>query len=237
MTSSYAQLVRETKVAGYMSVFDPFFLHLNSLLLSGSKEPIQVSDIGALRKEDAVEESYIRFRREWDKELEKPMHLRSFRDAFLRFLNLHNMSFALLLYAIFCSSQFAGPLILNALLNHLNGQNVLKPPVLWTLVCLIFVAPVLGIICKEQATLILNRQGIQIRNALVSLIFRKSLRLSPSSRQANNGTINNVFANDTHQLQMIISNVAPVLFAPFQLAVGLYLIYQQVFLPLPLQIK
>ena len=73
----------------------------------------------------------------------------------------------------------------------------------------------------------LTRMGIRIRNSLVSAIFRKTLRLSPVAKQSNSGTINNIFANDTKQMaDMVIC--FPILFAPIQVGVGLYLIYRQV---------
>ena len=103
---------------------------------------------------------------------------------------------------------------------------------LYQLLIIIFCSLVL---CQHQihlfvtnkADLMLNRMGIRIRNSLVSVIFRKSLRLSPLARQANSGTINNIFANDTKQMADSVT-AFPILFAPMQVGFGLYLIYQQV---------
>jgi ABC-type multidrug transport system fused ATPase/permease subunit len=134
----------------------------------------------------------------------------------------------LLLSAITSGSGFAGPLILNALLKHLSGEKPLPEYTLGILVALIFLAPLTGNVCNANSLLILNRIGIRIRNALVAAIFSKAVKLSPAARQANSGTINNIFANDTQQLQMISSAWIPLFFAPIQVAVGLYLIYRQV---------
>ena len=49
---------------------------------------------------------------------------------------------------------------------------------------------------KGAGRFVVRSYGFATRNALVAVVFSKSLRLSPVARQANSGTINNIFNND-----------------------------------------
>ena len=213
-------------IAAYDS-FDPLFNSLNPLLSLGSKRPLENSDIGLLREKDSVESSERAFQKLWDSELLLPLAQRSLRRAIVGTLNWCDIGLAVVLYLVFSASSFAGPLILKALLGHLSGKNELPNSLVIGMLIAIFLAPMIGAICKEQAELILDRLAIQIRNALIAVVFRKSLRLSPVARQANSGTINNIFANDTKQLADAVMGF-PLIFAPISVAIGLYLIYLQV---------
>jgi len=71
--------------------------------------------------------------------------------------------------------------------------------------------------------------GTQFRNVLISSIYRKSLILSPASRQSSStGQIVNMFSNDTGQLQRLMFFLGMIALAPAQIAVCLALIYEQV---------
>ena len=71
--------------------------------------------------------------------------------------------------------------------------------------------------------------GNQVRNMLISFIYRKSLRLSSASRgTTSTGQIVNMFATDTKQLSTVLFFASMIIFAPAQIAVAIILIYQQV---------
>ena len=216
----------QRSIAAYDS-FDPLFNSLDSLLALGAKRPLENADIGLLREQDSVEASIMAFQKFWDRELLLPPDKRSLCRAIFSTLNRCNIALATMLYVLYAASTFASPLILKALLDHLSEKRTYAEGTIILLVVAIFLAPMTGAICKEQADLLLDRMGIQVRNALVGVVFKKSLRLSPVARQANSGTINNIFANDTKQLADAVTGF-PLIFAPIQVGVGLYFIYLQV---------
>eukprot|EP01034_Spumella_vulgaris_P029307 gene29307-36333_t len=80
-----------------------------------------------------------------------------------------------------------------------------------------------------QSNIIKYHAGIQARNALIDLIYRKSLRLSAASRKdTTNGQVVNMFSNDTAQVMRIFSYFDYVTVSPLLIVTALYLIYVQV---------
>jgi ABC-type multidrug transport system fused ATPase/permease subunit len=120
-------------------------------------------------------------------------------------------------------------LILNALVKNFEGLEPLPPSTLWIYVALMFVFPMVSSICTAQSNNVFSHIGIQFRNCLINMIYRKSLKLSPSSRQKQStGMIVNMFSNDTKQLQFFMNFFASSAVAPLQIIVSLALIYLQV---------
>merc|ERR1719502_1564132 len=117
------------------------------------------------------------FQKFWDRELLLPPDKRSLCKAIFSTLNRCNIALATMLYVLYAASTFASPLILKALLDHLSEKRTYAESTIILLVVAIFLAPMTGAICKEQADLLLDRMGIQVRNALVGVVFKKSLRL------------------------------------------------------------
>ena len=138
-----------TNFAAYDS-FDPVFGSLNELLRLGNLRTLEKEDIGWLREKESVQTSEDTFIQYWEKELLLPEHKRSLIRPLLGLLNKYVVASAVLLYIVFAAGTFAGPLILNSLLNHLSGKNALPAHLLGFLVVTIFLAPMLGFICKEQ---------------------------------------------------------------------------------------
>ena len=68
--------------------------------------------------------------------------------------------------------------------------------------------------------------GFQMRTAVMSTIFRKSLRLSSAARQQySGGEITNLLAIDAQRIIEVIPNVNVVWSGPFQIILALYFLY------------
>jgi ABC-type multidrug transport system fused ATPase/permease subunit len=135
----------------------------------------------------------------------------------------------LFFYAMYAAFSYGPILILEALVKHLSGIEPLSDGVVWTLVVLILLLPCIGSLFAAHSNIIFSRIGVQFRNALVNMIYRKSLRLSAQSRQEQStGMIVTMFSNDTQQLQRFMQFFNISVIAPLQIAVTLYLIYEQV---------
>ena len=213
----------------YSSFRDPLLFHMDGLLKLGSKRPLQNEDLGKLRPEDSIEESYKRLSTSWAEELLLPKEQRSLPRALQRVVGWRVVLFGAFLQACANASDFAGPMILQALLQHLSPQGIkLSPAQLWFLTGLMLFAPCFATVCRQQAMLVFTRIGCSIRNSLIALTFRKALTLSPLARQKNSGTIDNIFSNDTENLQNFLTYLFPIMFSPAQIAVGLALVYSQV---------
>ncbi len=130
---------------------------------------------------------------------------------------------------MYTASTFGPPLILNSLVKHFEGTTILPDSILGIYVALMFVIPTAGSVFSSESNNILSHCGIQFRNALIGMIYRKSLRLSSASRHmASTGQIVNMFSNDTAQLQKFMSYLSNLVLVGPTIGLSLYLIYLQV---------
>lgn len=211
-----------------------FLFYLNPLFTKGanatdSSNQVELVDLGPTSKQDRASKLYTEFTKQWEKErLLKPKH-RSLWFVLWRTVGYHKLFKAIFLYSLYSASSFGPVLILNALVKHFQGTNKLSTPLLWVLVVLIFVIPMIGSIFSAHSSVELAHVGVQFRNAMVTAIYRKSLRLSPAARQkSSTGQIVNMFSNDTAQLQRFMYFLNNMVVAIPMIIVCLFLIYLQV---------
>ncbi|CAF3803663.1 unnamed protein product [Adineta steineri] len=123
--------------------------------------------------------------------------------------------------------QFSGPMILKQILAFLSDSTA----PLWLG---IFFAVLLGA-CTFCQTLFLqsyfHRQftvGLRFRSAITGLVYRKSLRLSNSAKQATTtGEIVNIMSIDASRFGDITSYLHVLWSGPFQICLALGLLYRQ----------
>lgn len=140
-----------------------------------------------------------------------------------------NLFEAMFWYLLYAGSSYGPVLVLSQLVSYFEGSIDLTPLQLWLLAAIMFFCPVLSSLFGNYSNLVLIHISIEFRNALVNMIFRKSLRLSPAYRQQQStGKIINMFSNDTKQVQNFLNFANNVAIAPLQIIVTLYLIYREV---------
>lgn len=206
-----------------------FVTYLDPLFLKGYQNPLNHEDLGVVSKQDKSSLIYASFTKQWEIELKQPAEKRSLWRVLFRTIGYWRISYGLGLYAAYSAVSFGPILILNALTKHLQGTEVLDPPALWIFVSLMFVLPMAGSLFASMSNNIMAHIGVQFRNALITMIYIKSLKLSPASRQsASTGQIVTMFSSDTAQIQRFLFFVNNIALAPPTIAVALALIYQQV---------
>ena len=205
------------------------FLYLDKLLATGSKKTLSQEDLGAPSLIDRSSTLYSSFVVQWDLEMKKPRRKQSLWSVLIRIAGLRRYLTALSLYGLYVASIFGPVLILNALVKYFEGTENLTTSELWILVLLLLFIPCIGSICSAQYTVIMAHMGVQFRNVLVAVLFRKCLVLSPEAHHRySTGKIVNMFSNDTGQLQKLMYQLGILIFAPIQIAVCLALIYLRV---------
>ena len=224
-----AKAVSYEDAAGPISRF--FMTYLDPLFKLGHSKPdgLVHEDLGVCSVQDQSLPLHLKFSTEWDKEQKKPRKRQSLWGVLWRTVGYDRICKALLLYATFSAISFGPILILTQLVSHFEGKITLSTTSLWTLVAFMFILPCAATFFCAQSNVILAHIGIQFRNVLIDMIYRKSLKLSPSTKQTTStGQIVNMFSNDTGQLQRFLFFCNNVALAPFQIAVAIALIYQQV---------
>jgi len=211
-----------------------FLLYLNPLFNKGAKatsakNQIELVDLGVTSKQDQSLRLYTEFTKQWQHERRLPHKQRSLWFVLWRTVGYSKLFKAIGLYLGYSASSFGPVMILNALVKHFEGTSELSPALLWILVSLIFAIPMVGSVLAAQSNVVLAHAGVQFRNAMVDVIYRKSLRLSPAARQkSSTGQIVNMFSNDTAQLQRFLFFLNNMVVALPTIIVCLYLIYLQV---------
>ncbi|NXN15001.1 MRP7 protein, partial [Indicator maculatus] len=123
---------------------------------------------------------------------------------------------------------FSGPLLLNLLVNFMESQQEpLSHGVLYALG--LFAGSFLGALLRNQFTYEVNKVTLMVRAAVISAIYRKALRVSSSSlTQFTLGEIVNFMSTDATRLVNFCISFHEVWSLPFQFAITLYLLYEQV---------
>ncbi|NXI60347.1 MRP7 protein, partial [Chloroceryle aenea] len=123
---------------------------------------------------------------------------------------------------------FSGPLLLNLLVNFLESrQEPLSHGVLYALG--LFAGTFLGAVLRNQFIYEVNKVTLMVRAAVISAIYRKALCVgSTSLNRFTVGEIVNFMSTDTSRLVNFCLSLHEVWSLPFQFAITLYLLYQQV---------
>ncbi|NXS08480.1 MRP7 protein, partial [Neodrepanis coruscans] len=123
---------------------------------------------------------------------------------------------------------FSGPLLLNLLVNFMESrQEPLSHGVLYALG--LFAGSFLGALLRNQFSYEMNKVMLMVRAAVISAIYRKALRVSSTSlTRFTVGEIVNFMSTDTSRLVNFCLGFHEMWSLPFQFAITLYLLYQQV---------
>jgi len=212
--------------------------YMGRMLSIGAKGALQYNDLGGLYPADDVHAVHDHFQEEWAKEVKhakaKSAHKgRTVNPSIFmvagRTVRWRIILLGFTLVTVWAGLQFAPPQLSRLLLQHFSGQDTLSKRDRWLVVCAMLVGPLLGMLFKIKHDVIMWRLGVQLKNAMTAAIYRKSLRLSSSARAAaSTGQIVNLMAADAQQLQFIMLQMFPLILAPPQLGIGLWLLHREI---------
>ncbi len=207
---------------------DPLFFHLSSMYTLGSKRPLERSDVGNYKIEDSVSVCDPLFTKLWEREYKDyPAGKRSLARVVRKFFGMGTILVAILLYAIYAANTFGAPTVTKALLQHFSGFAVLEKWRLYCIAAYALLVPAISMACREQAGIAIQKCGSRLRAALMPIIFRTALHLSPEARTANGGKVMNLFASDCNTLADMFMQFLPVVFSPLLMTAGLILLEEQ----------
>ncbi|XP_070788596.1 ATP-binding cassette sub-family C member 10 [Pituophis catenifer annectens] len=154
----------------------------------------------------------------------KPVHLLSVLHAAFG-LRYYSLGFLKLAGGLL---GFSGPLLLNLLVSFMEShQEPLSHGVLYALG--LFASSFLGAILRNQFNYEINKIILTVRTAVISAIYQKALRVNGSSLASfTTGEIVNFMSTDTDRLVNFCFSFHELWSLPFQFAITLYLLYQQV---------
>ena len=122
---------------------------------------------------------------------------------------------ACILIAIKCTLGYVGPQVLKLLVNHVDSDEETWKGFLY--VAAIFTSQLLGTLCWTRALHELNNMSLQMRSNVLSLIYRKALCLSNSSRNKYTvGEVTNYMAVDAQRIVTTFPFAHNLWSSPFQ---------------------
>jgi hypothetical protein len=194
----------------WMKIFKSY---VNPVLSKCSTDIAQINDLGSTSVDDKMTVVCEKMFKNWADELNFKQANRSLWRAVFRTIGFGKIFCSVTLYAVYSTLQFGPPLILNLLIEQFEGTIELSVYELYGLVALMFLIPAAGTLI--QGNIIKYHLGIQARNALIGLIYRKAMRVSVASRKdTSTGQIVNLFSNDTAQILKLFSYFDYLLVCP-----------------------
>ncbi|KAL7748549.1 hypothetical protein RI367_005960 [Sorochytrium milnesiophthora] len=206
------------------------FWWLNPLMRLGRQKPLSMEDLWALARNDQADAISHRFQVFWEQELKKT------RPSLLRAC-VRGFGGPFIAAAIFKFAQdvcaFIQPQLLRKLLAFIKaygssdvegGDEAMTGYLISAAMLLTAIAQSL---CLHRYFQMCVVTGMRLRTAMVTAIYRKSLRLSSSSRQNySTGEIVNHMSVDAQRFNDLCSYLHILWSGPFQIALALYFLYQ-----------
>lgn len=196
------------------------------------RHKVVMEEDSVMRVSDSFESCvvYGRFEREWEKELKKAKP-----SLFMAMLRTYGWEFIFPLFLGLTSQtlQFAQPQLLNALIKLI--QSYADPTIPnenlssgYELALGFFAAAVLQSIFFASFLWSTQAVGVKVRTTFMHAVFRKALRLSPGGKAGRTiGQMGNLISVDSERFFLGLGFQWFLFFAPYEIALGLYFLYQQ----------
>lgn len=211
------------------------FSWISPIMRKAYKGKLEFADIWPAPSFVSPIENYGAFSKHWANELKKP-------KPSLALALAKSFGYACL-FPIFCTLAgstllYFQPSLLNPLLTFINsyskdanGHYLYTPQPLsqgMIIAVGLFVLSALASIFNAWFFKLMCNFGFSLRNALICAIYRKSLRLSPASRQtATAGEITNRMSVDAEQFFWASQSLGFTISTFYQIALALYFLYAQ----------
>ncbi|KAF9285855.1 Multidrug resistance-associated protein 1 [Mortierella alpina] len=127
--------------------------------------------------------------------------------------------------------DYVQPVMLDVILNYIASFSTDTPQATSLGVTLsigLFVTSLLASLATGQYYLRGTNLGIELKSGLTSMIYRKSLKLSPGARrEATVGEITNHMSVDAERICHAVTLIPRAISAPVEVALGIWLLYRQ----------
>ncbi|KAH7372901.1 hypothetical protein KP509_17G027800 [Ceratopteris richardii] len=217
-TSAYAK-------AGFLSKLT--FSWLDPMLNEGSKHALNFSDVPPLAPEDKAEHTFGMLQKTWSVSTIKRHGLTiALVKTFWRPLLL-----TALLQVLRTVIIYAGPMLISSFTTYANGERVSDYDG-YALVFLLLIAKMIEVSAYHHFNFQSYKLGNNMRSAVITMIYRKALRLSSSSRQKHGiGQITNYMIVDIQQISDSCLQLHLLWCIPLQVILALALLWRDIGIP------
>ncbi|KAF9909398.1 hypothetical protein BX616_011195 [Lobosporangium transversale] len=211
------------------------FNFLQPIISKGYKVPLTAQDIDGMAPEKLkTEQSYQRLNTRWEKDVAKAVAKGEKPDLFWTILRSNLRSWGPVMFFRIVASTFTyvSPTLMDELLGFIGSYatETPKPVSLGIILAFgMFFATLCNSFFMAQYFQTSMNIGIEARTALISMIYRKSLRLSSAAKQKSTaGEINNHMSVDAERWADATSFMPMYISIPYELAIALWLLYRQI---------
>ncbi|KAI9987884.1 hypothetical protein PInf_024139 [Phytophthora infestans] len=202
-----------------------FFSWVTPLMKLGNERPLESDDLFQLDPHNRAANVSKKFADAWEQQTRsgKPSLVWALSKAFgFKFI------VAGFLKLIHDSLQFVGPMVIKDIIAYLSDPTAPLSEGL-TYAAVIFAAGVVQSFALRQYFFYCYETGLQLRSAIVTAVFEKSLLLSAAARQQRtSGEITNLMSIDAQRLQDMTPYLHAVWYGAFQIVVSCVLLWQQI---------
>ncbi|KAI8363152.1 P-loop containing nucleoside triphosphate hydrolase protein [Mortierella sp. GBAus27b] len=213
-----------------------FFHYIQHLISLGYKQPLQPSDVQDMMPHRIKTEfSYDHLQQRWDQHVAHSQA--QGKEPRLMWLIVSSYGSQWIPIVIFKALNsvvsFVAPELMDRLLEFIasNSETDLpsKPIVLGIILSLgMFFSTVATALLDGQYFQLIMNMSIEVRTALVSMIYRKALKLSPAARQSETpGEINNHMSVDAERWSFALQFLPWWGSIPFEICIALWMLYRQ----------
>ncbi|KAF9112068.1 hypothetical protein BGX27_004016 [Mortierella sp. AM989] len=211
------------------------FNFLQPIITQGFKNPLSVKDIeGMMPERIKTQYSFEVLNNRWQKDVAKAKAKGQKPNLFWTILASNARSWIPVMFHRIVASTltYVLPTLMNEILGFIDSYSRPNPqPVSLGIILAfgMFFASLLNSFFMAQYFQTSMNIGIEIRTALIAMIYRKSLRLSSAAKQKSTaGEINNHMSVDAERWNDL-SNFLPMFISiPYELAIALWLLYRQI---------
>ncbi|KAG0261888.1 hypothetical protein DFQ27_002716 [Actinomortierella ambigua] len=211
------------------------YQYLQPVMAVGYKNPLTAKDIEGMMP-DKMRSATVHTHLDalWKEEVAKSRRKGTQPSLFWTVMRSHGSGWVRILTFRLTASAFTyvGPQLLNEVLNFIASYDSPNPAPLSLGIILafgMFFGPLMNSILMAQffeATAIF---GLNARTSLIGMVYRKSLVLSSGAKQkSTSGEITNHMSVDAERWNNAVNFLPSFVSIPFELAVALWLLYQQI---------
>ncbi|EAL64035.1 ABC transporter C family protein [Dictyostelium discoideum AX4] len=204
------------------------YLWADKFVLYCFKNILQLDEIWELASYDKSSYLFDIMDKNWQNELKnskKPNFMKAAFKSFGKHFALSWVHFGLNVI-----SQFIGPIFLKKIVSFViqyrENPGSVDPNLGYYYALILFVNSMLGSIFLYQSNMITSRTGNRLKSLIVLYVYKKSLKLTNSSRsKKSNGEIVNLMSNDAQRLLELFQMVNTLIFAVPMIIVSMILLY------------
>ncbi|KAF9357739.1 Canalicular multispecific organic anion transporter 2 [Mortierella sp. NVP85] len=219
------------------NIFSRYWFHyIQHLITLGYRRPLQASDLQDMMPHRIKTQfSYDHLSRRWDQHVacrrakgQKPALM------WLVLSSYGSQWISILVYRVLASAMgFVAPELMDRLLaftaSSYSAEETSKPIALGIILSFgMFFSTVLSSLLEGQYFQLVMNMGIEARTALVNMIYRKALKLSPAARQSQTpGDIHNHMSVDAERWSEVLQFLPMWGSIPLEICIALWLLYRQ----------